>query len=393
MRRNSTQWWFGFGPRAFRALAGALAAVLWLLAVPASAEGGRDASGLDPSDIGGWELPRGDLYAVTARGDNVWAVGYWGTVLRSTDGGATFDYGSTPTRETLFGVSFADDRTGWAVGSRGTLLKSSDGGATWSEQVARVKDEFGDEVVWNTGLFGVSAVSPTEAWAVGDLGVVLHTRDGGQRWEKVSIPAESLPDENLLERIFNAVDFTDASSGWIAGEFGTLLRTSDGGQTWVGQRELQGVSEEPYLFNLSVTPAKADSEAALATVGLAGTVLFSEDGGRTWAGRPVPTRAGLYAIANRGRSAVAAGDRGVIFVTSDAGATWKEAGRPRIFGWLGGVAYADDTHVFVVGAGGAIWRSEDGGRSFAAVGKANRAIPERGTDTAAAEAARSGQGE
>jgi photosystem II stability/assembly factor-like uncharacterized protein len=315
---------------------------------------------LDPARLETWTLPKASLYAVTAEGQNAWAVGYWGTVLRSSDAGRTWTETRTPTSKTLFAVSFADAMNGWAVGAGGTILRSTDGGATWTAQPVEVPDEMGGARPLDVNLFGVAAVSASEAWAVGDLGAVLHTRDG-ERWEKVTLDAAVLADDNVPERIFNAVVFTSPTEGWIAGEFATLLRTTDGGNTWVGQRTIEGAPNDLYLFNLSGAPG-----GPAAAVGLAGSVLVSSEDGTKWESRSVETTAGLFAIAWQGDQGVAVGDRGVLYVTRDGGRTWTDPKRPKLFNWLAGAVFPSATEALVVGEGGLVLRSEDGGQTWAA---------------------------
>lgn len=313
---------------------------------------------LDAARAETWGLPGADLYAVEAEGDAVWTVGYWGTVLLSTDAGQSWTRSPTPTRETLFGVAFADAKHGWAVGANGILLVTKDGGATWERQNVSIVDEMGDTIPLETTLFDVAALSPTEAWAVGDLGLLLHTRDGST-WERVPLDATAFADENLPERILNAIEFTSPQRGFIAGEFGTLLRTEDGGATWRGDRALVDSAVEPYLFALGAGPE------TVAAVGLAGSVLVASPDGATWQARPVETNAALYAVAVRGKRALVAGDRGVIYATADAGASWRAEPGPEQFNWLTGLAFATDTRAFAVGEHGLVLRSEDGGASWA----------------------------
>jgi photosystem II stability/assembly factor-like uncharacterized protein len=315
---------------------------------------------LDPAHLETWNLPRASLYAVTSEGQNAWAVGYWGTVLRSIDSGKTWTETRTPTAKTLFGVSFADANTGWAVGAGGVVLRSTDAGVTWTLQPVQLPDEMGGSRPLDTNLFGVAALSPTEAIAVGDLGVVLRTRDG-EHWEKVPLDAAVLADDNVPERIFNAVVFTSPTDGWIAGEFATLLRTTDGGNTWVGQRTIEGAPNDLYLFNLSAAPG-----GPAAAVGLAGSVIVSSEGGAKWESRSVDTSAGLFAIAWQGEQGVAVGDRGVLFVTQDGGKTWTDPKRPKLFNWLSGATFPSATEALVVGEGGLVLRSEDGGATWVA---------------------------
>src|SRR5437016_4900893 len=65
---------------------------------------------------------------------NGWAVGFGGTILHTSDGGATWSGQDSGTSNELLGVQFTDALTGWAVGAVGTILHTSDGGATWSGQ-------------------------------------------------------------------------------------------------------------------------------------------------------------------------------------------------------------------------------------------------------------------
>jgi photosystem II stability/assembly factor-like uncharacterized protein len=312
---------------------------------------------LDPARLETWKLPKASLFAVATHGDSVWACGYWGTILRSSDGGLTWTQPDSPTAETLFAISFADDKNGFAVGANGTVLRSTDGGATWTKQAIQVADEMGGTRPLDVNLFGVAATSPTSAFAVGDLGTVLRTRDGAT-WEKVPFDATTYADDNVPDRILNGVVFTSPTDGFIGGEFATLLRTHDGGDTWTGTRQITGAPTDLYLFNLSA------GSGAAAAVGLAGGVLVANADGTEWSSHSVETSAGLFAIAWQGQRGIAAGDRGVLFVTSDGGATWKEATRPKLFNWIGSAAFVGASGAIAVGEGGLILHSADGGATW-----------------------------
>ena len=313
----------------------------------------------DPGHPEAWEVPDPDLFGVAARGDRVWAVGYWGTLLHSPDAGANWTRAHSGTTATLYDVSFADARHGWAVGEAGLILRSTDGGATWTPQSARVTDPLDfEERPLDTHLFGVAAVSPDEAWAVGDMGVVLHVSDG-EHWAQLPIPEASFGDDEIPDRIFNAVSFADAQHGWIVGEFGTTLRTADGGRTWSGTRAFSGAPDDLYLFDV----AAADARRA-AVVGLAGSVLITEDGGATWVARSAETSAGLYGVLWRGASGIAVGDRGELFRTDEAGARWSSPQRPTLFNWLAAVERADEERLFAVGERGLVLGSRDGGATW-----------------------------
>src|SRR2546423_46327 len=64
------------------------------------------------------------------------AVGEKGTILRTTDGGATWIFHSIGTSVSLQGVSFTGASTGTVVGSGGAIFRTTDGGATWISQTS-----------------------------------------------------------------------------------------------------------------------------------------------------------------------------------------------------------------------------------------------------------------
>lgn len=86
---------------------------------------------------GGWVWqtpePQGNGLTALAAPDaaHVWAVGWWGTILASTNGGVTWAGQHSGTQQPLTAVSFVDASRGWAVGWGGTIVSTSDGGAHW----------------------------------------------------------------------------------------------------------------------------------------------------------------------------------------------------------------------------------------------------------------------
>ena len=66
-----------------------------------------------------------------AAGSRLVVVGERGHILVSTDGGASWKQARVPTRALLTAVHLHDERTGWAVGHDAVILRTGDGGATW----------------------------------------------------------------------------------------------------------------------------------------------------------------------------------------------------------------------------------------------------------------------
>lgn len=109
--------------------------------------------------------------------DKMIAVGDAGTIVRTTDGGLTWDVknynGEDGTEVDLQAVHFINANTGWIVGMDGLILNTTDGGNTWSKQESGLR--FND-------LFGVYFVNSQSGWAVANGGIILKTTDGGQNW-------------------------------------------------------------------------------------------------------------------------------------------------------------------------------------------------------------------
>jgi photosystem II stability/assembly factor-like uncharacterized protein len=102
-------------------------------------------------------------------------VGLDGTILRTTDGGATWTLQASGTTDVLFAVAFKDANTGTAVGGvwgedpAGIILRTTNGGATWILQSSGT--------MWT--LLSVAFTDANTGAVVGDYGTILHTTDGG----------------------------------------------------------------------------------------------------------------------------------------------------------------------------------------------------------------------
>ena len=93
------------------------------------------------------------------------------------------------------------------------------------------------EVIINT-LRSVDFVDENWGWAVGDWGIIMHTKDGGQNWE---IQQNHMLDWDLL-----SVNFINRQTGWVVGEYGTILHTKDGGDHWL---EIDsGIDMENFVY-------------------------------------------------------------------------------------------------------------------------------------------------
>ena len=112
----------------------------------------------------------------TARpsGSQLIAVGERGHILVSTDAGRSWQQRPTPTRATLTSVFFADAQHGWAAGHDAVILRTTDGGATWQ----KVHEDLESGPILDLWFRDADT-----GYAIGAYGLFLATVDGGTTWE------------------------------------------------------------------------------------------------------------------------------------------------------------------------------------------------------------------
>jgi photosystem II stability/assembly factor-like uncharacterized protein len=250
------------------------------------------------------------LYGVTfSNHSDGWAVGRFGLILRSDDGGKSWKKQPSGTMLALTAVSAAGPEHAFAVGSAGVLLATSDGGHTWQRQTSGTQNH----------LLDVQALNPADAYVVGAFGTMLSTTDGGRSWVKHSLPWNDLiptiiKNAGPVAPNLNSVFFVSKTEGWVVGEFGLILHTEDGGKTWVSQRY---GSDLPQLAAIAFNgPLKGFA------AGQEGALLRTTDGGQHWIPVDIGTKHGLYALSLEGSRGIVAGN-GVVFLTDDDGSTWR----------------------------------------------------------------------
>src|SRR5262245_6395289 len=305
---------------------------------------------------------RDHLYGVRAMSPTeAWAVGNFGTIQHTTDGGKTWKEAESGTRQPLFGIDFGDAEHAWVVGKSALVLRTDDGGKTWKSQSTPLSNE--------KHLFKVRAIDANTGWAVGDWGTIIATKDGGATWQDRSLGVTPVKTEETLGRttttvtddvILYDISFPDKQHGFIAGEFGTLLVTNDGGATWFRR----ATPTEKTLFGVHfVTPERGW------VVGIDGLVLRTDDGGTHWEvqhGKPEQAgveeinfretlkNPGMYAVRVEGDHAVVVGDVGMVLTSEDGGRTWNRRELPsedRLV-WVRDVSLAPGSGGFAVGASG-----------------------------------------
>jgi photosystem II stability/assembly factor-like uncharacterized protein len=270
-------------------------------------------------------------------------VGDTGTILKSTDAGATWSPLTSGTSTTLHGIYFLDPNEGVAVGDGGTILRTTDGGAAWQSITSGVEDSL-RSVSFN-GVNGICG---------GDSQDILYSTDSGASWQigqsglfgggfpgaqMLSATTGFVAGQNLIFQAFvgkttdagvswtfqnfyfdgneggaNDVFFLDQNTGVVSGSVfdgrGAIARTTDAGMNW-----------STLFFDQAIEGVAFPTAGSGFAVGSVGRIVHTTDTGATWTDQTSGTSANLHDVsfASDALTGIAVGDGGVILRTTTGG--------------------------------------------------------------------------
>jgi photosystem II stability/assembly factor-like uncharacterized protein len=274
---------------------------------------------------------RMSLYSVCFSQTSGWIVGNGGIILHNTDGGVTWSEQNSGTTKMLLSVYFTDFLHGWAVGQDQTVLYTSNMGETWNDLT----------IAGSHHYFSVYFTDYLNGWiagAAGSNGLVKKSTDGGVTWSNSLIPNRSM----------NSIKFINDSVGCVVGNEGRIYTTGNRGKNWS-----QGTSNTTSDLKDVYLQENGEGWA----VGYSGTIIYTTDYGNNWTVQVSPIEKILYNVEGNyivgwggvilenegtwtfesslfynhvlgidfGADAIrgfAAGEKGQLYYTSDAGSTW-----------------------------------------------------------------------
>ena len=213
-----------------------------------------------------------------------------------------------PVSATLSAVSFADEKHGWAVGQWGVILATSDGGETWVKQRM--------DTAVDQPLFSVVFTNDRDGIAVGLWSLMLQTHDGGKTWTKTTLPKP--PGGGKGDRNLYHVFADQKGAFYISAEQGTVLKSTDGGATW----DYLATGGRGSLWSGVAMP-----DGRIVVGGLLGSLFQSSDGGATWQPLKAETKSSITGLAASGKELVAVGLDGLVLKQREDGAPLAVAQR------------------------------------------------------------------
>lgn len=227
--------------------------------------------------------------------------------------GGTAAVENVPLAFFLMGVHFATAEKGWIVTERTHVLFTENGGETWTVQ-------FSDE---DFILQDVSFCDAQNGWAVGEYGYVYHTADGGRNWE-YQAGIFDFSDETgdiIGGNYLFGVTAVDPDTAWAVGIDGYVTRTRDGGTTW---EPVKNGFPKTHLFGV------AAGQNGVVVIGGRSALLVSVDGGNSFraaATEPPITYGWLFGFASRGNKGYAAvGKSQWVYLSGKDPGSWRMAG-------------------------------------------------------------------
>ena len=284
----------------------------------------------------------------------------------------------------LRGTSAVSDRVAWASGSGSTVLRTTDGGATWKKLTVTADTlDFRD----------IDAIDAQTAYALsignGPASRIYKTTDAGASW-KLQFKNED------AKAFFDAMAFWDADHGIVFGDSiddqFCIMTTENGRRVWT---RVPASALPPALENEGAFAASGTNIAVFgkthAWIGTGAAakarVLRTTDRGRTWQIAETPlvagSSAGIFSVAFRDakHGVIVGGDYKKeseaidnLAVTSDGGATWTLV--KGLTGFRSAVAYVpvsepgavatglhtrtNSTRLVAVGPSGTDYSTDDG---------------------------------
>ncbi len=200
------------------------------------------------------------LLGVALKGDHAIAVGQQGLVLYRS--GGEWKKVESGSAERLLSVSVNSKGAAVAVGAFGTVLSSSDGGASWTA-IKPAWDQYA-EAGTEPHMYAASIDEDGTIIIAGEFSLILRRAAGSDQWKAL----------NKGEASLFALYIGGNGIGYAVGQNGTVLRSDNNGDSWTK------IDAGTGAILLGV---HAGSDGKVVVTGMR-EMRYSGDNGHTWAG-------------------------------------------------------------------------------------------------------------
>lgn len=238
------------------------------------------------------------MIGIAQAGSRLIGVGRNGLILMSDDAGQHWTQIASPVSTDFTAIKFSDAQHGWIVGHDAIVLRTTDGGLTWERKLdgrsalniilkfyetrSKAGDNVAREIISDTKTSAGQSAAPdvfpyplldvwftdsNEGFVVGAFGLILHTTDSGANWT----PWIDRTDNDHMNHIY-AVSGNAHGEVYLAGEQGFLRRLDRADQRFVK-------IPSPYIGSYFGLYVQKDLVVAY---GLRGHAFLSMDEGHQW---------------------------------------------------------------------------------------------------------------
>ena len=315
----------------------ALASSLAHAAEPAAE--GRDAAALQRPALTAARPAQAVLLTVARAGKRLVAAGERGLVIVSNDDGRSWTQATVPVSVTLTGLRFANDKEGWAIGNMGVVLRTQDGGSTWQRAL---DGRAAAQVALSAARAAFQAPGPGAGSSDATVALEDAQRLVAEGADKPFLDIALRPDGSVL----------------VVGAYGLAFASKDGGKTW--QAQMQSLPNPDGLSYYGIAERRGETFL----FGEQGLLLRSAKAGEAFTTEVSPSTGTLFgAVAQRDGSLLLMGLRGKAWRSAEPGAPWALVQTPVDASLFAGAQLSDGTTV-MVGAAGQVLISNDNGQKF-----------------------------
>jgi len=178
----------------------------------------------------------------------------------------------SPVHVTLKKLTFVDSLTGWAAGEAGTIIRTTDGGNSWDIQNSTVQTFITDIFFTDKNLGWATTINDVFPFN----SVILKTTNGGDEWS-----AENYPDSSEYIR---TIFFIDSLNGFTGGSH--IGYTTDGGNSWLGAKIDSSMISSFPVYNFSFFNRQF-GYAVGGRLDIAGVIWKTTNSGLNWSAQGV----------------------------------------------------------------------------------------------------------